>query len=149
MIQNKWGNSVPTQVFRSDPPDPQHCVSSEFTNRLLLIDVEICDEIQLSGYSVWLPMHQLQRSRVRSQHPSAQWNLRGGIWSSAEYSTKKKFKKSPPKIFLKKRFVTHAHREAVPPGGRWEPHAECARLPTVCRVTGQASLLNEYISRNN
>ncbi len=27
-------------------------------------------------------MHQLQRSWVRSQHPSAQWNLRGGRWSS-------------------------------------------------------------------
>ncbi len=40
-------------------------------------------------------MHQLQRSWVRSQHPSAQWNLRGGRWSSAEYCTKKKFKKSP------------------------------------------------------
>jgi hypothetical protein len=25
----------------------------------------------------WLPMLQLQRSWVRSQHPSAQWNLRG------------------------------------------------------------------------
>ncbi len=40
-------------------------------------------------------MHQLQRSWVRSQHPSAQWNLRGGRWSSAEYSMKK-IKKSPP-----------------------------------------------------
>ncbi len=35
-------------------------------------------------------MHQLQRSWVRSQHPSAQWNLRGGRWSSAEYCTNKK-----------------------------------------------------------
>ncbi len=35
-------------------------------------------------------MHQLQRSWVRSQHPSAQWNLRGGRWSSAEFSTEKK-----------------------------------------------------------
>jgi len=34
-------------------------------------------------------MHQLQRSWVRSQHLSAQWNLRGSRWSSAEYSTKK------------------------------------------------------------
>jgi hypothetical protein len=40
-------------------------------------------------------MHQLQRSWVRSQHPSAQWNLRCGRWSSVKYSTKKKFKKSP------------------------------------------------------
>jgi hypothetical protein len=32
-------------------------------------------------------MHKLQRSWVRSQHPSAQWNLRGGRWSSAEYCT--------------------------------------------------------------
>jgi hypothetical protein len=40
-------------------------------------------------------MHQMQRSLVWSQHPSAQWNLRGGRWSSAEYSTKKNIKKSP------------------------------------------------------
>jgi hypothetical protein len=32
-------------------------------------------------------MHQLQRSWVRSQHPSAQWILRSG--SSVEYCTKK------------------------------------------------------------
>ncbi len=33
-------------------------------------------------------MHQsMQRSWVRSQHPSAQWNLRGGRWGNAEYST--------------------------------------------------------------
>ncbi len=43
----------------------------------------------------------MQRSWVRSQHPSAQRNLRGGRWSSVEYSTKKKLKNSPPKIFLK------------------------------------------------
>ncbi len=40
----------------------------------------------LCGKSVWLPMHQLQRSFDRSQHPSAQWNLRGGRWSSVEYT---------------------------------------------------------------
>ncbi len=45
-------------------------------------------------------MHQLQRSWVRSQHPSAQWNLRGGRWSSAEYCTEQKEKKSPPFFFL-------------------------------------------------
>ncbi len=45
-------------------------------------------------------MHQLQRSWVRSQHPSAQWNLRGGRWSSAEYCKKKK--KIPPKNTIKK-----------------------------------------------
>ncbi len=38
-------------------------------------------------------MHQLQRSWVRSQHPSAQWNLRGGRWSSAEFCTEKKTEK--------------------------------------------------------
>ncbi len=46
-------------------------------------------------------MHQLQRSWVRSQHPSAQWNLRGGRWSSVEYSTKKKLK-NPPKYIKQK-----------------------------------------------
>ncbi len=46
-------------------------------------------------------MHKLQRSWVRSQHPSAQWNLRGGRWSSAEYCTNKK-KKIPQKNILKK-----------------------------------------------
>ncbi len=49
-------------------------------------------------------MHQLQQSWVQSQHPSAQWNLRGGRWSSAEYSTRKKLNKSPKK-YLKKNFV--------------------------------------------
>ncbi len=33
------------------------------------------------------------RSLVRSQHPSARWNLRGGRWSSVEYRTKKNNKK--------------------------------------------------------
>ncbi len=47
---------------------------------------------------------QLQRSWVRSQHPSAQWNLRGGRWSSAEYCTNKKRKKNPPKKYLKKKW---------------------------------------------
>jgi hypothetical protein len=37
---------------------------------------------------------------VRSQHPSAHWNLRGGRCSSVEYSTKK----SPPKKYYKKKF---------------------------------------------
>ncbi len=43
-------------------------------------------------------MHQLQRFWVRSQHPSAQWNLRGGRWRSAEYTVvrKKKWKSPPP-----------------------------------------------------
>jgi hypothetical protein len=43
-------------------------------------------------------MHQLQRSWVRSQHSSAQWNLRGGRWSSAEYSMKKNEKIPLPKF---------------------------------------------------
>ncbi len=46
-------------------------------------------------------MHQLQRSWVRSQHPSAQWNLRGGRWCSVEYSTKKL--KNPPQKILRKK----------------------------------------------
>ncbi len=55
-------------------------------------------------------MHQLQRSWVRSQHPSAQWNLRGGSWSSAEYCTNKK-KKSPQKILQKKRFKIYCKHD--------------------------------------
>jgi hypothetical protein len=43
--------------------------------------------VWLTIMRVWLPMHKLQRSWVRSQHPSAQWNLRGGRWNSAEYCT--------------------------------------------------------------
>ncbi len=43
-------------------------------------------------------MHQLQLSWVRSQHPSAQWNRRGGRWSSVEYSRKK----NPPQKYLNK-----------------------------------------------
>jgi hypothetical protein len=50
-------------------------------------------------------MYQLQRSWVRSQHPSAQWNLRGGRWSSVEYSTKKNKKKYPKNIFKKRSSV--------------------------------------------
>ncbi len=42
-----------------------------------------------------LPMHQLKRSRVRSQHRLAQSNLRGGRWSSVEYSVTTT--KNPPK----------------------------------------------------
>ncbi len=47
-------------------------------------------------------MHKLQRSWVRSKNPSAQWNLRGGRWSSAEYCTNKK-KKIPQKNIEKKK----------------------------------------------
>ncbi len=47
-------------------------------------------------------MHQMQRAWVLSQHPSAQWNLRGGRWSSAEYCMKK-IEKIPPKKILKKK----------------------------------------------
>ncbi len=48
-------------------------------------------------------MRQLQRSWVQSQHPSGQWNLRGGRWSSAEYGMKKN-KKIPP---LKKKYLAY------------------------------------------
>ncbi len=43
-------------------------------------------------------MHQLQRSWIRSQHTSAQWNLRGGRWNSVwiPYSTKKNPLLPPP-----------------------------------------------------
>ncbi len=36
-------------------------------------------------------MPELQQYWVRSQHPLTQWNLRGGRWSSVEYSTKLPF----------------------------------------------------------
>jgi hypothetical protein len=49
-------------------------------------------------------MHKLQRSWVRSQHPSAQWNLRGGRWSSAEYCMKKN-KKSLKKYIKKQKQI--------------------------------------------
>ncbi len=39
----------------------------------------------------------LNTYNCRSQHPSAQWNLRGGRWSSAEYCTNKKKKKNHKK----------------------------------------------------
>ncbi len=42
------------------------------------------DEINPSGWSVWLPMPRSQQSWVRSQHPPIQWNLRGGRWSNFE-----------------------------------------------------------------
>jgi hypothetical protein len=50
---------------------------------------------------VWLLIPKSQQSRVQSQHPPTQWNLRGGIWSSVEY-----IKKSRPKMadnFLRER----------------------------------------------
>jgi hypothetical protein len=56
-------------------------------------------------------MHQLQQSWVRSQHPSAQWNLRGGRLSSAEYSTKKI--KIPKKIFLKKVLTAQSTKVSI------------------------------------
>ncbi len=56
-----------------------------------------------SSLVVRTSMHQLQRSWVRSQHPSAKWNLRGGRWSRADYSTKKII---PPTKCLKKIEVT-------------------------------------------
>ncbi len=51
-------------------------------------------------------MHQLQRSWVRSQHPSAQWNLRGGRWSSVEYSTKEK-SNSPSRLLYSYSLAAH------------------------------------------
>jgi hypothetical protein len=48
-------------------------------------------------------MHQLQRSWVWSKHPSAQWNLRGGRWSSAEYCTEKNREKIPQKNIWQKK----------------------------------------------
>jgi hypothetical protein len=36
------------------------------------------------------PVESLQRSWVRSQHTSAQWNLRGGTCNSAEYTVVRK-----------------------------------------------------------
>jgi hypothetical protein len=50
------------------------------------------------GPYAWLPMHQMQRSWVRL----AQWNRRGGIWSSVEYSTKKSKNPPPPKKKINK-----------------------------------------------
>ncbi len=67
-------------------------------------------------------MHQLQRSWVRSQHPSAQWNLRGGRWGSAEYSMKKKWKKSPPpKKKQKKLFFLNKDPRSGLRDGPWPP----------------------------
>ncbi len=56
-------------------------------------------------------MHQLQRSWVRSQHPSAQWNLRGGRWSSAEYCTEQK-RKNPPKEKKESQFSRIARQKS-------------------------------------
>ncbi len=63
-------------------------------------------------FCVWLPMHQLQRSWLRTQHPSAQWNLRGGRWSNAEYCTNKK-KKIPQKIFKKRDLVLSRQKTKI------------------------------------
>jgi hypothetical protein len=47
-----------------------------------------------------LPMPKSQQSWVRSQHPSTQRNLRGGRWSSVEYSTQRKKKSKNPSVYI-------------------------------------------------
>ncbi len=49
----------------------------------LLQKFKFLHQYRLNNFLV--PMHQLPRSWVRSQHPSAQWNLRDGRWSNVEY----------------------------------------------------------------
>ncbi len=51
-------------------------------------------------------MHQLQRSWVRSQHPSAQWNLRGGKCAVLNI-VRKKIKNPPKKYLEKKSYMTN------------------------------------------
>jgi hypothetical protein len=51
------------------------------------------------GSRVWLPTQALQHPWVQIQHPPAQWNLRGGRWSSVEYC-KWCTRKNPQKIPL-------------------------------------------------
>ncbi len=62
-------------------------------------------------YDIILVFHTVL-NLVRSQHLSAQWNLRGGRWSSAEFSTKKN--KNPPKKYFKKGIpLTLSHVRAL------------------------------------
>ncbi len=65
---------------------------------------------------------------------TVEWNLRGGRWSSAEYSTKNL--KSPKKYF----FLNTASRKETPsplPGWEWRTVAACFSLPrTKVVITG-------------
>ncbi len=106
-----WSVTVPTTELNSlcrissnhSPPSPCHYTDHEMTEirmrsslvrmrsslvrmRSSLVRMRSSLVVRASDCQC---MHQLQRSWFRSQHPSAQWNLRGGRWSSAEYSTKK------------------------------------------------------------
>jgi hypothetical protein len=83
-------------------------------------------------------MHQLQRSWVRSQHPSAQRNLRGGSWSSAEKSTKK----NKTKIFnsVKEKYKSSS---ATGLGGSWR-QIDCmvpAPFPSNQKVRSQKNVI--------
>ncbi len=77
-------------------------------------------------------MHQLQRSWVRSQHPSAQWNQRGGRWSSVENSTKKKyfflFFIDLMRAWCQKRRSRGCHRVANPPHQSLAPSSSSMML---------------------
>jgi hypothetical protein len=42
----------------------------------------VVEELQPSGYSVWLPMPKCHQFWVRSPHLPTKWNLRDGRWSS-------------------------------------------------------------------
>ncbi len=62
-------------------------------------------------FLIFLSSFIMQRSWVRSQHPSVQWNLRGGRWSSAEYCTEKKI---PPKNIKEKKNLLFRFRLVKP-----------------------------------
>ncbi len=67
--------------------------------------------------------YQNTKSRNPNLGPSAQWNLRGGRWSSAEYCTNKK-KKIPQKIFLKRKEILICYpRYRRMEGGQKNSHA--------------------------
>jgi hypothetical protein len=87
-------------------------------------------------------MHQLQRSWVRSQHPSAQWNLRGGRWSSAEYSTKEK-EKIPQKNIRKKTNLGSKHVWL------WNTAVLCAQYTLQCRYNQvpSCSFVQSYMTQ--
>ncbi len=65
--------------------DKRHCPCFDYigtyTTRSRLDLIHRWDLVE-GGLSVWLPMPKSHQSYVRSQHPPAQWNLRGGRRSS-------------------------------------------------------------------
>ncbi len=57
-----------------------------YWSKVIPKNLDSSEEEKLNSENHWCQKHK-QQSWVRSQHPSTQWNLRGGRWSSVELRT--------------------------------------------------------------